>query len=64
MKKCTEKWMQVFVCAGCAAAMIFAGCSGQKPLSDRFVEETVKKTAEEIIRRYSPLRPSRTVAKT
>ena len=49
MKKCTEKWMHVFVCAGCAAAMIFAGCSGQKPLSDRFVEETVKKTAEEII---------------
>lgn len=29
--------------------MIFAGCSGQKPLSDRFEEETVKKTAEEII---------------
>ncbi len=49
MKKCTEKWMRVFVCAGCAAAMIFAGCSGQKPLSDRFEEETVKKTAEEII---------------
>ena len=39
MKKCTEKWMHVFVCAGCAAAMIFAGCSGQKPLSDRFVED-------------------------
>lgn len=39
MKKCTEKWMRVFVCAGCAAAMIFAGCSGQKPLSDRFEEE-------------------------
>ena len=49
MKKYTEKWMHVFVCAGCAAAMIFAGCSGQKPLSDRFEEETVKKTAEEII---------------
>ncbi len=49
MKKCTQKWMHVLVCSGSAAAMIFAGCSGQKRLSDRFVEETVTKSAEEII---------------
>lgn len=49
MRKGRKTWKKAAAGIGCAAALLIAGCSGQKPLSDRFEEETVKKTAEEII---------------
>ena len=50
MKNDTEKWMHVFVCAGCAAAMIFCRLFRSKTIVRPFLRKRrSKKTAEEII---------------